>query len=128
MQLHQLRSQYNKKKKKRIARGGKRGTYSGRGIKGQKSRSGHRIKPQERDLIIRIPKRRGFRNKSLQEKSFIFNLSELEKKLIFLKSLPKKTKIKILSRGDIKKPVEIKGWQVSKTAKKKIEAAGGSVK
>ncbi|MEK7146896.1 MAG: uL15 family ribosomal protein, partial [Patescibacteria group bacterium] len=112
MQLHQLRSQYNKKKRKRIARGGKRGTYSGRGVKGQKSRSGHKIKPQERDLIIRIPKLRGFKNKPLSQKPLVFNLDELEKKLEFLKSLPKKTRIKILGRGNIKKPLEIKGWQV----------------
>lgn len=128
MQLYQLRSQYNKKKKKRIARGGKRGTYSGRGIKGQKSRSGHKIKPQERDLIIRIPKHRGFRNKSLREKSLIINIGELEKKLEFLKSLPKKTKIKILGRGEIKKPVEVNGWEISKSAKQKIEAVGGKIK
>ena len=123
MQLHQLKPIHKFKDKKRIARGGKRGTYSGRGIKGQKSRSGHKIKPQERDLIIRIPKRRGFRNKSLQEKPVIINIGDLEKKLDFLKSLPKKTKIKILGQGEIKKPVEIqKDWLISKSAKKKLEA------
>lgn len=129
MQLHQLKPKFKLKDKKRIARGGKRGTYSGRGIKGQKARAGHRIKPQERDLIIRIPKQRGFRNKSLRGKPMIVNVGELEKKLIFLKSLPKKSKIKILGRGAIKKPVEIaKNWLISKEAKRKIEAVGGAVK
>ena len=56
------------RKKKRVGRGGKRGTTSGRGTKGQKSRSGHRIRPAERDLLIRIPKLRGYRNKSIQKK------------------------------------------------------------
>jgi len=40
MQLHNLKPIYKKKQKKRVGRGGKRGTYSGRGMKGQKSRAG----------------------------------------------------------------------------------------
>jgi len=40
MQLHQIKPTHSKKKPKRIGRGGKRGTYSGRGIKGQKARAG----------------------------------------------------------------------------------------
>ncbi|MBI2591620.1 MAG: uL15 family ribosomal protein [Candidatus Brennerbacteria bacterium] len=122
MQLHELYPIHKIKKNKRIARGGKRGTYSGRGIKGQKSRSGHVIKPQERDLIIRIPKLRGFRNKSLRGKPIIVNIGELEKKKDFLNSLPKKTRIKILGRGEIKNPVEIaKNWEISKSAKEKLK-------
>ena len=79
MQLHQLQPIHNLKNKKRIARGGKRGTYSGRGQKGQKSRAGAKIRPAEQDLIIRIPKRRGFKNKPLGLKPLIINIGELEK-------------------------------------------------
>lgn len=63
MQLHELQSLHPNKKEKRVGRGGKRGTYSGRGVKGQSSRAGHRIRPAERDLIQRMPKLRGFANK-----------------------------------------------------------------
>ncbi|MFH1188555.1 MAG: hypothetical protein V1652_01780 [bacterium] len=63
MQLHELQSLHCNKKEKRVGRGGKRGTYSGRGVKGQSSRAGHRIRPAERDLIQSMPKLRGFANK-----------------------------------------------------------------
>lgn len=62
MQLHELQPLHENKKEKRVGRGGKRGTYSGRGVKGQKSRAGHSIRPAERDLIQQIPKLRGYAN------------------------------------------------------------------
>lgn len=143
MQLHQLISD-SERRRKRIGRGGKRGSYSGRGVKGQKSRSGRRIRPAERDLIIRLPKFRGFANKPKSEKSVIFNLGDLSLALKsaggasvsvnteFLKQksiLPSKFKgeVKILGNGEISVPVHIEGLKVSKGAKAKIEKAGGSV-
>jgi large subunit ribosomal protein L15 len=62
MQLHLLKISHPKLEKKRIGRGGKRGKTSGRGQKGQKSRSGHKIRPAERDFIQRLPKLRGKHN------------------------------------------------------------------
>lgn len=60
MQLHQLKPLHpNKRPKPRVGRGGKRGTYSGRGQKGQRARAGHRIRPASRDLLQRLPKLRG---------------------------------------------------------------------
>ena len=59
MQLHQLQPKHSKKRKKIVGRGGKRGKTSGRGHKGQKARAGHRIRPEERDAIKKIPKKRG---------------------------------------------------------------------
>ncbi|KKT57154.1 MAG: Ribosomal protein L15 [Candidatus Giovannonibacteria bacterium GW2011_GWC2_44_9] len=59
MQVHNLLKS-NNKKAKRIGRGGKRGSFSGRGIKGQKSRSGRKIRPQIRDIIKKMHKRRGY--------------------------------------------------------------------
>lgn len=64
MQLHELQPIHQSKSKKRIGRGGKRGTYSGKGIKGQKSRAGRKIRPAIRDLIQRTPKLRGSKDKS----------------------------------------------------------------
>jgi len=62
MQLHQLQANHPNLAKKRIGRGGKRGTTSGRGTKGQHSRAGRRIRPAERDFIQRLPKLRGIGN------------------------------------------------------------------
>ncbi|MBZ1348680.1 MAG: hypothetical protein KY053_00355 [Candidatus Liptonbacteria bacterium] len=59
MQLHELQPIYKNKPKKRIGRGGKKGNYCGRGLKGQKSRAGHRIRPAEREFVLRLPKLRG---------------------------------------------------------------------
>ncbi len=58
MQAHAL--QQTKKGVRRIGRGGKRGSFSGHGIKGQKSRAGRRIRPQVRDILKKIHKRRGY--------------------------------------------------------------------
>ncbi len=64
MQIHQIRPIHKKKDRKRVGRGGKRGTYSGRGMKGQKSRAGAKFEPIIRSLIKRYPKLRGYRFKS----------------------------------------------------------------
>lgn len=132
MQLHQLQSIHKNKNKKRIARGGKRGTYSGRGQKGQKSRAGAKIRPAERDLIMRIPKRRGFKNKPFSPKAWVINVGDLEKKFdnsqTITKKLFKAKRVKILGEGEVKKPFIIGGLELSKKAKEKIKAAGGTIK
>ena len=135
MQLHNLSIQ--NKQEKRVARGGKRGTTAGRGTKGQKSRSGHRIRPAQRDLLIRIPKLRGYKNKPKSDFNLVLHLSDLAKinadvinrvalKAYFGKDF--REEIKILDNGEIKKAVKIEGVKISKGAKEKIEKAGGSVK
>ncbi len=145
MQVHQLPS--IQKKSQRIGRSGKRGSYSGRGVKGQKSRSGHRIRPAERDLLIRIPKMRGFRNKPKSDRAEVFNLSTISSKLkSYVKSgsplevtnelfrvsgLVRKDfrgTVKILGTGDIAFPVAVaKGVSISEGAKMKIKKAGGTI-
>ncbi|MEK7636024.1 MAG: 50S ribosomal protein L15 [Patescibacteria group bacterium] len=138
MQLHELQIIYKKKSKKRVGRGGKRGTYSGKGMKGQKSRAGRKMKPMEMDLIQRLPKLRGFKNKSLREKPLIINIADLEKKfkndIIDNKALLEagiikklNRKVKILGEGKTKRIFQTKGILVSKIAKDKIETAGGKV-
>lgn len=127
MQLHNLESKFNRTAK-RVGRGGKRGTYSGRGMKGQKSRAGRRIRPAERDLLIRIPKLRGYRNKPLQDRSMVVNVGDLEKR-VSGEVVNKHTLglVKILGNGEVKKAFMVEGLKVSKSAKKKIEKVGGKV-
>ena len=66
--LHKLEANPNKTSKKRIGRGGKRGTYSGKGVKGQKSRAGKKIRPAVRDLMNQTPKLRGVKNKGSKKR------------------------------------------------------------
>ena len=146
MQLHQLKPKHKSKKRKRVGRGGKRGTYSGRGMKGQKSRAGRRLKPVIRELIKRYPKLRGYRHQTREQalglEPQVLNLSLLEKKfkadeIVSPKSLLEKglihrirgrtPQVKILGGGDIKKVLNVEGCQISKGAKEKIEKAGGKL-
>ncbi|MEK7195412.1 MAG: uL15 family ribosomal protein [Patescibacteria group bacterium] len=147
MQLHEIRSNFKKRSRKRVGRGGKRGTTSGRGTKGQKSRAGRRIRPAERDLILKLPKRRGFANLPKSDKPLIFNLGDLSSKIKthspsggslvinreFLESaglLPKnwRGRVKILGKGEINVPIVLEGIDISGNAKLKVEKAGGSIK
>jgi large subunit ribosomal protein L15 len=100
MQLHTLKKEYKTKKKKRIGRGGKRGTYSGKGIKGQKSRAGANIRPAERDYIIKLPKLRGVKFKPVSEKPAIVNIVKLEK---YFKEKEIVSPISLLSKGLIRR-------------------------
>jgi len=136
------------KDKKRIGRGGKRGNYSGRGMKGQKARAGRRIRPAERDLIIRIPKLRGFKFKGLKHikknNIFLINLetinkqfnenesvdfqSLLEKKLIKIPKSKKNFKIKILGKGDLNKKLYFSNKFIfSQQALVKIKNSGSEI-
>lgn len=80
MQLHQVQLKTKFRKGRRIGRGGKRGTYSGRGTKGQKARAGHKIRPQERDILKKIPKLRGHKFKSFRRKPVAVSIRNIEKK------------------------------------------------
>ncbi len=79
MQIHDLKNQ-GKKKKKRVGRGGKRGTTAGRGTKGQKARSGGNVNPLfeggRSSLTQRMKKRRGF--KSPHPKKEVFSLTMID--------------------------------------------------
>ncbi len=63
MQLHELKPNRVKKARKRVGRGGKKGTYAGRGLNGQKSRSGRKTRVGfaggDTTMIKRLPKQRG---------------------------------------------------------------------
>ena len=138
-------------KKIRVGRGigSGEGKTSGRGVKGQKSRSGVAIKSFEggqMPLYRRLPKR-GFKSLSkLNKKKFvaILNLKDIEnflknkkinsKEEINIKYLKDKNivknkflKLKVLGTGELKEKLTIKTDFISKSAKDKIEKAGGLV-
>ena len=146
MKLNNLISK-NNKSKKRLGRGigSSKGKTSGRGHKGQKSRSGVAIKSFEggqMPLYRRLPKR-GFRNFK-KENIALLNLSKIQDIINKKKILPnvkinlinlqkskivnnKYKKIKILGSGDIKEKFDIETNFISKSAKTKIEKLGGKV-
>ncbi len=141
--LHTIKSfRGSKKARKRVGRGfGCHGTYSGRGQKGQRARSGGKkglkLKGVKR-MLLGIPKMRGFH--SHYPKMEVVNVGDLDKKfkegdiinpqaLLKMKLVDRiKEGVKILGDGEISKKLVIKGCAVSKSAKEKIEKAGGTVK
>jgi len=138
MQLHDLKTKYSKRGKKRVGRGGKRGTTSGKGQKGQRSRAGHHILQAERIMIMKFPKLRGVKNKSRKEAAVIITLNDLAslskdgkltKQILLEKGIISKAfqPVKVLSNGQIVSAVTVEGISVSAGAKAKIEKAGGKV-
>tara|TARA_Y100000591_G_scaffold236044_1_gene206778 strand:+ start:365 stop:826 length:462 start_codon:yes stop_codon:yes gene_type:complete len=136
-----------KTKKIRVGRGigSGKGKTSGRGVKGQKSRSGVAIKSFEggqMPLYRRLPKR-GFNpvnknnvavinlgdlqslidNKKIKSDEKI-NINTLKKSKLFRKSI---NKFKILSNGNFNSKIDIEVDYSSKTAREKIEKAGGQI-
>ena len=143
MQLHELKPKHKSKGKKRIGRGGKKGTYSGKGNKGQSSRAGRKMAPIIRELIKRYPKLRGYRRFVLKDYSVAVNLETLEnnfktgdiinpenliKSGIVRMIKGKAPEIKILGSGKLTKQLTIENCKISKSAKEAIEKAGGSIK
>jgi large subunit ribosomal protein L15 len=141
IQIHQLKPKAKKKREKRVGRGGKKGKYSGRGIKGQKSRAGRKLKPIIREILKKYPKLRGYRFKTKKEFEII-NLEQIEKKFengekitpeilverkLVRKRRGKIPKVKILGKGEIEKKVIVENCEVSRSAREKIEKAGGHV-
>jgi len=153
MQINQLHTIYKSKDRKRVGRGGKRGTFSGRGSKGQKSRAGHRIRPGFRGgdnpIWKLFPKQRGAGGKTEIKhalsrmhyaKPAIVNLDVLEKKFkdgekvtakaLIRKNIIKTAKkgIKILGAGGLKKKLSFgRGFKFSKLAKESVEKTGGEI-
>lgn len=114
MQIHHLTRSNALRRSRRVGRGGKRGTYSGRGIKGQHARAGAKFRPEERDIIKKIPKLRGYRFKSFRTRPAAVNLDTIErhfkagegvnpaallKKKIIRRVKGKTPLVKILGRG-----------------------------
>ena len=141
MKLNELKNIHGAKKKmKRVGRGNAsgHGGTSGKGHKGQKARSGGhppaRFEGGQMPLIRRVPKR-GFVN-ILSKVYEIINLGQLnvfekntvvDSKLLVEKGLIKhdSSKIKILGKGELNKPLTVKAHKFSKTAMDSITRLGG---
>ncbi|MFH1826606.1 MAG: 50S ribosomal protein L15 [bacterium] len=133
MKLNELKPKKGSKhKKKRVGRGTGSGfgKTCGRGHKGQKSRSGGtkgmRFEGGQTPLYRRLPKR-GFSNYPFRKEYTILNVSDLDKYdgEVNKETLKVSGLLKILGNGELKKAVTVKADKFSKSAKQKIEAAGG---
>ena len=142
MQLNTLKREHPNKKPQQVGRGGTRGKTSGRGGKGQTARAGNKRRPQMRDIIKKIPKLRGYRFASHDIKAFPVNVGDLNvfaigaiisPATLFEANLIRRVggklpKVKILGNGEITVKVSVVDCIASKTAKEKIEKAGGNIK
>ena len=145
--MHTLKRKHARKKHKSVGRGGPKGKTAGRGTKGQKARAGHRMRPEVRDIIKKLPKLRGHgknRSRTVVPRVYnpVVNIKQLEavfasgdvittealiaKKLV-VATHTRSAGVKILGTGELTKKLTIQGCSVSASAKAKIEKAGGSV-
>lgn len=141
MRLNDIRSPRSNKSRKRVGRGdgSGHGTTSGRGTKGQLSRSGGNTRPGfeggQMPLQRRIPHLKGFKNNkkvifnvintgmlsAFKEGSTVDHDALMEKSLIMKKERP----LKVLGKGELNIKLTVKANGFSKTAREKIEKAGG---
>jgi len=144
MEAHELKPPAGSRhKRKRVGRGNAsgHGTYSGRGLKGQKARSGKGTRVGfeggQTPLIKRLPHRRGFTNAFRVEYAPV-NVGQLERfeagtevtpevlrQVGIIKNL--RQPVKVLGDGQVSKALTVRVHKFSAAAKEKIEAAGGSV-
>ena len=143
MEAHELKPPAGSRhKRKRVGRGNAsgHGTYSGRGLKGQKARSGKgprvAFEGGQTPLVKRLPHRRGFTNAFRVEYAPV-NIAQLERfeagtevtpellrQVGIIKNL--RQPVKVLGDGQISKALTVRVQKFSAAAKEKIEAAGGS--
>ena len=152
LNLSNLKPAQARKDRKRVGRGlgSGKGRYSGRGLKGQKSRSGsHKMRPGfeggQNPLYMRLGKLRGQHSKDAmpvgphRTSTAPVNVAALEEGFdaggeVTPESLVEKrvlkntrTDVKILGNGDLTKKLSVTAHAVSATAREKIEAAGGTI-
>lgn len=135
-------------KKTRVGRGGKRGKTAGRGTKGQSARAGNKKRPELRDIIKKLPKRRGYgknrartvdgtrpapvaisleRLDALFENGATVTAHDFADKGVVRGRGAKFPQIKIVAGGEITKKLTLNGVHASAGAKAAIEKAGGSI-
>ncbi len=149
--LSNLQPAQKRRARKRIGRGlgSGKGRYSGRGIKGQKSRAGsHTMRPGfeggQMPLYMRLPKQRGPYSKDAmpmgphRTATVAVNLRDLERvfddgaevtlELMVEKGLLKNTRtdVKVLGDGELTKKLSVTAHSFSASAREKIEGAGGT--
>src|SRR6266536_5010238 len=151
LNLSNLQPAAPRRDRKRVGRGlgSGKGRYSGRGIKGQKSRSGsHKMRAGfeggQMPIYMRLPKERGSTSKDampigpFRTSTVPVNVSQLDRfddgAEVTLEALVEagvikntKTDVKILGNGELKKKLTVSAHAFSKSAREKIEGAGGTV-
>lgn len=147
MQLNLISPRTKKDRPEPVGRGGKRGKTSGRGGKGQTARAGHKVRPEVRDLIKKLPKRRGHgKNRARTVRSnriatSAVNLTSLDAAYkvgetvspasLLARGLVRRAKgrapaVKILGTGTLTKALVIKGCTLSVAANTALLAVGGT--
>jgi large subunit ribosomal protein L15 len=149
--LSNLKPAQKRKARKRVGRGmgSGKGRYAGRGVKGQKARSGsHKMRPGfeggQMPVYMRVGKQRGPYSKDAlpigphRTSTVPVNLADLERVFedgdeVTLEALREKrlikntrTDVKVLGKGELKKELNVTAHAFSATAREKIEAAGGT--
>jgi large subunit ribosomal protein L15 len=152
LNLSNLKPAQARKDRKRVGRGlgSGKGRYSGRGLKGQKSRSGsHKMRPGfeggQNPLYMRLGKQRGPYSKDAmpigphRTSTVPVNVAALEERFdagaeVTVEALVEKglirnarTDVKLLGQGELKKKLSITVHAASASARDKVEAAGGSL-
>ncbi len=141
--LNSFKLTEKRKSRMRVGRGnGSKGTYSGRGLKGQKSRSGGGVplffEGGQLPLVKRLPFLRGFKNRFKKDFSIV-NLAELEKvfkdgddvnsETLHKSNLIRKSNsnVKILGNGELNKSLNLRVHAVTKSAEEKIKKSGSNL-
>lgn len=148
MQLNTLTPKHSKRRRPPVGRGGKRGKTSGHGGKGQTARAGHKIRPEMRDLIKKLPKRRGYgrnRSRTVRQERLVYavvNLATLDAAFVAGETVTpaallhkglvraekgRTPKVKILGTSGLSKGLSIKDCVVSAPARAAVEKAGGRI-
>jgi large subunit ribosomal protein L15 len=151
LNLSSLRPAQARENRKRVGRGmgSGKGRYSGRGIKGQKARSGsHKMRAGfeggQMPVYMRLGKQRGSTSKDampigpFRTSTVPINVAALDRfddgaevtpEALVEKGLLKNTKtdVKLLGNGELKKKLTIRVHAISASAREKVEAAGGTV-
>ena len=147
MQLNTISPRTKNIKNAPVGRGGRRGKTSGRGGKGQTARAGHKIRPEMRDIIKKIPTLRGQgKNRSRTIRTNQTSITPVSVAMIelvyaagetvspaslFLKGLVRRVKgrapaIKILGAGPFTKALIVQNCAMSKVAHAALIASGGT--
>ena len=147
MQLNTIVPRTKNKKNPAVGRGGKRGKTSGRGGKGQTARAGHKVRPVVRDLIKKLPKRRGHgknRARTVRTNRIAassVNLAALEASYqvgetvspasLLARGLVRRAKgrapeVKILGTGTLTKALVVRGCTLSAVARTALLSVGGT--
>ena len=144
MKQHEIPSPKGARRSRtRVGRGnGSKGNYSGRGMKGQRSRSGPGPRPGfeggQLPLVLKLPTRRGFTN-IFRTDYAVVNLGALDERFEsgaqvtpeamvqvgLLRNL--KQPVKVLAKGEVTKPLSVTAHRFSAQAREQLVAAGGTV-